>query len=195
LILTNQQYSNKILITPLNWGLGHATRCIPIINTLIQQGFEPIIASDGYALLLLQKEFLKLKSFELPGYNITYPKYPALFVWHFITKLPGFIKTYKAEQKAIIKIVKQENIKGIISDNRFGCFHRDIKSVYITHQLRVFSGAFTFFSSKIHQKIIKKFDVCWVPDDVNHLLSGRLSNIRSPLIKTKNTVDSRKNKK
>ncbi len=175
----------KILVAPLNWGLGHATRCITIINTLIKRGFEPIIASDGDALLLLQKEFPKLKSFELPSYNITYPKYPTLFIWHFVVKLPAFIKTYKAEQKAIIKIIDQENIIGIISDNRFGCFHSDIKSVYITHQLRVFSGIFTFFTSKIHQNIIKKFDECWVPDNDNHLLSGQLSNVKSATLKIK----------
>ncbi len=169
----------KILVTPLNWGLGHATRCIPIINALIKLGFEPVIASDGNALLLLQKEFPKLKSFNLPSYNITYPKHTALFIWYFVVKFPQFIKTYKAEQKTIKKIVNQEKLSGIISDNRFGCFHSDIKSVYITHQLRVFSGVFTFFTSKIHQNIIKKFDECWVPDNDNHLLSGKLSNIKS----------------
>ena len=45
----------KILIAPLNWGLGHATRCIPIIKALEENGFEPIIASDGVALALLKK--------------------------------------------------------------------------------------------------------------------------------------------
>jgi len=175
----------KILVTPLNWGLGHATRCIPIINTLIKQGYEPIIASDGDALFLLQKEFPNLKSFELPSYNIAYPKHTLLFTWHFIVKIPAFIKTYKSEQKTIKKIVNQENIKGIISDNRFGCFHSDIKSVYITHQLKVFSGVFTFFTSKIHQNIIKRFDVCWVPDNANNLLSGKLSNIKSATLRIK----------
>jgi glycosyl transferase family 28 len=175
----------KILITPLNWGLGHATRCIPIINALIKNNFTPIIASDGEALLLLQKEFPKLISYELPSYNITYPQYSKLFLTHFLFKIPHFFKTLKAENKAIQKIVVSENIVGIISDNRFGCYHPNIKSVYITHQLRVLSGMFTFLTSKMHQKTLQNFDACWVPDDANHTFSGTLSKVSLPNIRTK----------
>jgi predicted glycosyltransferase len=174
---------NKILIAPLNWGLGHTTRCIPIINTLIKQGFTPLIASDGAALLLLQKEFPKLKSYKLPSYNITYPKNSKFFLSHFLFKIPHFFKTLKAENKVIRKIIAKENIVGIISDNRFGCYHASIKSVYITHQLQVLSGFWTPITSKIHQKVIQKFDACWVPDDVNNTYSGALSKVNSLKIK------------
>jgi len=37
----------KVLVAPLNWGLGHATRCIPIINELIFQNCDVFIAADG----------------------------------------------------------------------------------------------------------------------------------------------------
>jgi len=47
----------KILIAPLDWGLGHATRCIPIINELIRQDCEVIIAAERAPLFLLKKEF------------------------------------------------------------------------------------------------------------------------------------------
>ena len=59
----------QILVAPLNWGLGHATRCIPIINSLIDYNFEPIIASDGNALELLKKEYPYLQHLELPSYT------------------------------------------------------------------------------------------------------------------------------
>ena len=65
----------QILVAPLNWGLGHAARCIPIINALIAEGFVPVIASDGAALTLLRKEFPDLSTIELPSYNINYTKY------------------------------------------------------------------------------------------------------------------------
>jgi len=177
-------YKKKVLITPLNWGLGHATRCIPIINALIKNNFIPIIASDGEALILLQKEFPKLKSYELPSYNITYPRNSKFFLSHFLFKIPHFIKTLKAENRAVVKIVAKENIIGIISDNRFGCYHPSVKSVYITHQLKVLSGFWTIFTSKTHQKVIQKFDACWVPDDVNNTYSGALSKINSLKTKT-----------
>ncbi|MDX1471135.1 MAG: glycosyltransferase, partial [Flavobacteriaceae bacterium] len=64
--------AGRILVAPLNWGLGHATRCIPIIRELIAQGFEPVLASDGDALTLLQREFPQLSYYNLPSYNIKY---------------------------------------------------------------------------------------------------------------------------
>ena len=67
-------FKKRILVAPLNWGLGHATRCIPIINALIKCNYEPILASDGIALLLLKKEFPQLEAIELPSYNIKYAK-------------------------------------------------------------------------------------------------------------------------
>lgn len=162
----------RILVAPLNWGLGHATRCIPIIKALIAHDFEPILASDGFALALLQKEFPKLTSFELPSYNITYAKKANSFKLKLIKDSPHLLKTIKREQKVVDEFLLSENISGIISDNRFGVRHREIPSVFITHQLRVLSGNTTWLSSKLHQKIISKFDECWVPD---HRSEGNLS--------------------
>ena len=64
----------KIIVAPLNWGLGHATRCVPIIHFLLENNFVPILASDGKALTFLQKEFPNLESLELSSYNISYTK-------------------------------------------------------------------------------------------------------------------------
>ena len=167
----------KILIAPLNWGLGHATRCIPIINALIEHHFEPILASDGVALELLKKEFPDLKAFKLPSYNITYSKKASSFKLKLIKDSPHLLKTIKKERKAVEKIVKSENISGIISDNRFGVRHKSVPSVFITHQLKVLSGSTTWLSSKLHQKIIMKFDECWVPDNRGaENLSGNLGH-------------------
>lgn len=168
----------RILVAPLNWGLGHATRSIPIIYELIKHGFEPVIASDGVALTLLQKEFPRLSSLELPSYNVTYAKKGRHFKLKMIKDLPKLLKAIKAEKKATNFIVKNHDIKGIISDNRLGVYSKKVPSVFITHQLNVLTGSTTWLSTKIHQKIIKKFDVCWVPDtegDTN--LSGKLGHI------------------
>lgn len=170
----------KILVAPLNWGLGHATRCIPIIYSLQKEGFEVLLASDGAALHILQKEFPNLKTYDLPCYRIKYPTFGSLFKWKMIINLPHFYKTMREEKKTVQKIVAQEKIDGIISDGRLGVRHDKIPSVYITHQLNVLTGSTTFFSRKLHQKIIKEFDVCWVPD-VNHDTlnhSGKLGHLK-----------------
>jgi uncharacterized protein (TIGR00661 family) len=170
----------RILVAPLNWGLGHATRCIPIINALIKHNFEPVIASDGVALELLIKEFPKLQSIELPSYNIRYSKKANSFKLKLLKDSPHILKTIKKEKKQIETLVKTEDISGIISDNRFGVRHQQIPSVFITHQLRVLSGTTTWLSSKLHQKIISKFSECWVPDHIGTTnLSGNLGHDQS----------------
>lgn len=174
------ELKKRILIAPLNWGLGHATRCIPIINALIAHNYEPIIASDGVALQLLKKEFPDLKAIELPSYNVKYPKKENHFKWKLLKDAPKTIKTIKAEKRAIKTIVERFNISGIISDNRFGVYSKTIPSVYITHQLKVLSGNTSWISSKIHQNIINKFDECWIPDVENEpSLSGYLGHLKN----------------
>lgn len=170
----------RILVAPLNWGLGHATRCIPIIKALINNNYTPIIASDGVALLLLKKEFPNLSSIELPAYNVTYAKKGKYFKLKMIKDSPKLIKAIKAEKKVINHIIKNNGIDGIISDNRLGVYSKKVPSVFITHQLNVLSGLTTWFSSKIHEKFIKKFNICWVPDTEGALnLSGKLGHTKT----------------
>ncbi len=170
----------RILVAPLNWGFGHATRCIPIVNALIACDFEPIIASDGAALTLLQKEFPELTCVELPSYNITYSKNGKHFKIKMIKDSPKLIKAIKSEKRATKLIVNKYGIDGIISDNRLGVYKKNIPNVFITHQLNVLSGMTTWFSSKMHQRIIRKYDVCWIPDtDMKHNLSGKLGHVNT----------------
>jgi uncharacterized protein (TIGR00661 family) len=166
----------NILVAPLNWGIGHATRCVPIINKLIELNFNPIIASDGASLKLLQKEFPKLKSIVLPSYNIRYPKNGLFFKWKIISLTPKILKAVKEENKLIEQLIFSEDLSGIISDNRFGVRSKRVPSVFISHQLNVLSGNTTFLSSFLHQKYINKFDQCWVPDNKSMSLAYKLSN-------------------
>lgn len=160
--------------------MGHATRCIPIIKALIKADFEPVLASDGEALVLLQKEFPSLKSYTLPSYKIRYAKSGKNLKFKLLFSVPSVFLAVKKEHKVTEEIIQKENIKGIISDNRFGVYAKNIPSVYITHQLTVLSGFTTKITSAIHQKIIQKFDECWVPDiEGNTNLSGELGHLKS----------------
>jgi len=171
------QNQKTILVAPLHWGLGHATRCIPIIYALIKHGFKPLIASDGAALELLRKEFPNLESIELPSYQITYAKKASDFKWKLVLDSPKMLKAIDKEKKIIKKLVKQGKIDGIISDNRLGVRSKKVPSVFITHQLNVLTGNTTRLSTFLHQLIIKKFDSCWVPDfEGKENLSGKLGH-------------------
>ena len=179
--------SNKnILVAPLNWGLGHATRCIPIVKALERLGFIPILASDGMALDMLRKEFPHLKALTLPSYEIEYAKKGANFKWKMLKNMPKIIASILKEKKIVKNWVKEYRLIGIISDNRLGVFSKKVHSVFITHQLNVLTGYTTWISSKMHQHIIKKYDECWVSDwEEKQNLSGKLGHLRNPNFKIK----------
>ncbi|WP_291097159.1 MULTISPECIES: glycosyltransferase [unclassified Flavobacterium] len=176
----NSDTANKtILIAPLNWGLGHATRCIPIINALQENNYIPIIASDGVALELLRKEFPYIKTLELPSYQIEYAKNGKNFKWKLLKSCPKMIEAVLNEKKMVKKWIKKYGIDGIISDNRLGVFSKKAPSVFITHQLNVMTGNTTWITSKLHQQIIKKYEQCWIPDfEETPNLTGKLGHIK-----------------
>ena len=176
--------TKNILVAPLNWGLGHATRCIPIITALIENGFNPILASDGMALEMLRREFPNLKILELPSYQIKYAKNGNHFKWKMLKNTPKMIIAISKEKKIVKNWVKEFELIGIISDNRFGVRSKKIPSVFITHQLNVLTGNTTWLTSKLHQFIIKKYNECWVPDgEKNPNLTGKLGHV------TKNKIN------
>ena len=176
-------YSNKrIIVAPLHWGLGHVTRCIPIINSLLSNN-TVAIASDGEALALLRQEFPTLESFELPSYNIRYT-FDSM-VANMILQGPGGLKTIKKENKRAKEIAEAWKADVLISDNRFGFRSDQTENVYITHQLNIPANNVMIanIASRVHHRIIAKFDQCWVPDyRGKDNIAGKLSqvNIKTP---------------
>lgn len=154
----------NLLVAPLNWGLGHATRCIPIIQALLADNYNVIIASDGNSLQLLHKEFPKLQTLQLPSYNIEYAKKGSHFKRKMIAHLPRLAKIIRDEHKILEDYIAKYEIHGVISDNRLGLYTSKVPTVFITHQLQVFSGTTTWFTTYLHKQFIKRFDQCWVPD-------------------------------
>lgn len=170
----------NILVAPLNWGLGHATRCIPIIKALIENNFNPILASDGVALELLKKEFPDLQCLQLPSYQIEYAKNGKNFKWKMFKNSPKMISAILEEKKIVKQWIADYNLSGIISDNRLGVRSKKIPSVFITHQLKVLTGNTTWLTTSVHKNIIKKFSECWVPDfKEKPNLTGKLGHLKN----------------
>lgn len=177
--------SKNILVAPLNWGLGHASRCVPVVQKLIEFGYNPILASDGQALEFLKKEFPNLITIELPSYNIQYARQGFLLKWKLLFRSFNVRKAVREEHKKVAQIIQQYQLQGIISDNRLGVYSDLVPSVYITHQIQVLSGFLTPITSNVHQKFIRNFDECWIPDDPKWNLSGKLSQVKNSNLKIK----------
>ncbi|MCW5910714.1 MAG: hypothetical protein KIT62_06555 [Cyclobacteriaceae bacterium] len=156
-----------VFVAVLNWGLGHATRSIPVINQLLQRQVEVTIGSDGAALHLLKQEFSTLRFVELPAYEVTYPAHGSLML-NMIIQLPRLRKTIRQEQQQMKSLVGQLGITHIISDNRYGCYSESLPSVMITHQLRLlFSGIWNIAATVINASLrhaLQKFNQVWIPD-------------------------------
>ena len=171
--------SPKILVAPLDWGLGHATRCIPIIKELIRDNCTVLIAASGNIKILLQAEFPSLQFLDLPGYNIEYAASSWGLAAKIVAQIPKILSAIKEEQAWLKKVVEEEKIDAVISDNRYGLYHPQIRSVFITHQLLI--KAPVQLAEEILQDInydyINKFDECWVPDaEGENNLAGSLSH-------------------
>jgi uncharacterized protein (TIGR00661 family) len=178
----------KILIAPLDWGLGHATRCIPIITELLKRDCLVFIAGSGDSLALLRYEFPDLISIELPGYQPAYP-YGHSMMWKMAIQIPKFIHVIRNEHRCIKSIIEGHKIDLIISDNRYGCWSASIPSVFITHQLNILMpkgwGWIARLVGILNHRLIKKFTYCWIPDypDMESNLSGALSTFDERVLK------------
>jgi len=178
--------SKRILIGVLNWGLGHATRSIPLIHALINQKYEPVIASDGAAGQLLRRTFPDLEYIELPAYRVHYPSSGFLLPFSLAFQGLGAFRVFHEERRLTGQLIKKYHIDGIISDNRPGIFFPGVPSVYLTHQLRVLSGIFTPFTTRLHRHLFKNFNEIWVPDFENPpYFSGILGHVEKKMNKVK----------
>ncbi len=168
----------KILVCPLDWGLGHATRCIPVINKLLEHDCEVHIAGNGKSLKLLRITFPHLKWYAIPGWRIRYADKPFFFLFLFF-QLPFFIFSVFRENYLVKRIQKKEGFHVIISDNRYGLFTRLTKTVFICHQLKIIlPGWLKLFEKIAHwltSRVVSRYDICWIPDMPGSPCSGILS--------------------
>ncbi len=174
----------KILIAPLDWGLGHATRCVPIIKHLLEQGNEIILAGEGPIVALLKKEFPTLMTLSLRGYGIGYTKNHQFFFFSMLMQVPKIIRAIVHEHYWLSKQLKKNKIDLVISDNRYGLHSKKVKSILITHQLGIISGKGDRLDSLIQRLLyrqINKFHSCWIPD--NEGVDNICGTLSTPTIK------------
>lgn len=177
---------SKILIAPLDWGLGHASRCVPIVNFFVEHGFDVIIGGNGIALQYLKKRFPELPSVILPSTKMKYGKHGMISL-PFLMSMLKFATNIRKEHKVLEKIIAEQSIDYVFSDNRLGLYSKMVPSFYMTHQLNFNNGFMNGFAAwvmkRIHSHYINKYRYCLVPDAEGELsLSGNLSLSNIPTI-------------
>lgn len=169
----------EILLAVLDWGLGHATRCVPIVRELQRQGATVVVGGSGFSLELLMQEFPGLDYLELPSYQISYP-HKGNMGWHFLKALPRIQKIIAKEHEVVNHFLESKKLTAIISDNRYGCYSSQLPSVFVGHQLNVRMPKGWSWASPLanrwHQARLSKFNVGWIPDDEGVNLAGNLTS-------------------
>lgn len=159
--------SRRVLVTPMDWGLGHATRCIPLIRTLLELDCEVFVAGSGPSLEILKEAFPSLPAFfTLPSYDPKYAHSGAL-KWKLARQFPRLLRTVKREEVVTKEIVRTHNIEVIISDNRYGCRTAQTINIFMGHQINLPLASSRWLSSLIngyHRTFLDKFDGWWIPD-------------------------------
>jgi len=156
-----------ILFTVLDWGLGHATRSIPLIRALIRNGARVTLAGEGSSLELLKQEFPQLESHTVEGIQVRYPNARLNQFWMFFQAIRINFSIRK-EHRAFIALSKKIKPDAIVSDNRYGAWVKDIPSFLICHQLQVLlpsglSGLQNLFN-RLYRQLFSPFREIWVPD-------------------------------
>ncbi|MCQ2312001.1 MAG: hypothetical protein MJZ84_00940 [Paludibacteraceae bacterium] len=182
----------KIFIAPLNWGLGHATRCVPLIDRFLAQGHEVVLGGDGLSLQYLRQRYPHLRSIELAPLNLRYSSGKRQ-VFAMLVAIPKLIRFSLRDHRLLKRIQAQESFDEIISDNRFGLWlplnstlsTLNYRCVYLTHQLHIlFPRPYRWLeplAARLHAWVYKHYTEVWIPDTPDHRLSGNLSTLNSKL--------------
>lgn len=175
--------TNKtVLIAPLDWGLGHVTRCIPIAEHFNVLGYDVVFAVSGNGVHFLNNGYSKFKIIQIEGYNITYSGSKSASI-SLIKQIPKIISKIRKDKSICARLVKEIKPNIIISDNRYGFCHPNVFCVFLTHQLQIKAPSFLrIFEPLLYytiKKLIAKFDQCWIPDIADPIsLAGKLSHPR-----------------
>ena len=170
-----------ILVSPLDWGLGHASRMIPMIRRFVQDGHNIILAGSGRSAEILRNTFPDLRFVSLPCHTVYMGSGKHSYI-QLVLQVPALVFSVFREHRLAKKIVHDEAVDIVISDNRYGLYCRNTYSVLITHQVSpVLPAIFRCLEFPLYliiRKLIQRFDQCWIPDfphpEVN--LSGNLSH-------------------
>ncbi len=172
----------RVIVCPLDWGLGHATRMIPVINRYRNAGYQVLIGGSGKSGMLLSNTFPELPFIQLPSPEIHYTLKGAWLIPALIFQIPAMLISLFREHGQIKQIIKDYNIDIVVSDNRYGLYSKKACCILVTHQVSPKLPHYIRWAEVplhlILRMLIKRFHSCWVPDfsDPQNNLSGRLSH-------------------
>ncbi len=171
----------RLLFAVGHWGLGHATRDLPLIRGLLAQGCEVIVGCDGPPLEVLRRELQGMcEVIRLPGSAIPMARTPLRFYTRYTLLLLSLWRSRAAQHAQVEQLVRQRRLDLVVSDNRYGCYSAHVPSYLIAHGIRFIppfgdwwlSPSLEYFNYRAFQPFTRLI----VPDFATDSLSGALSH-------------------
>ncbi len=156
-----------ILVSPMQWGLGHTVRLVPFIARAVEDGHQVILASDGASLDFLRFRFPDLRWVRLPFYPVRYAS-DGRFFRKLIAQAPGILKAIRNNRRQVDKLISTYGITRILCDHRYGLYHKQVHSIFITNQLWLKAPKGWSFGEGLvywfHKRVLEKFSEVWIAD-------------------------------
>lgn len=179
---TQHPASSTVLVCPMEWGLGHTVRLVPVIEQALSLGWQVILGADGMALDFLRDRFPALPWVRIPFYPVRYAATRRFFLT-LLSQLPGIIRAVRHNRNQLKALVTEKKIDLVITDHRYGMTHPDIPTVFITNQLWLKAPKGLSWGEplvySIHKRILRKFTQIWIADFAEAPgLTGKLTHPR-----------------
>jgi hypothetical protein len=172
----------RVLICALDWGLGHASRCVPLARRWQAEGAEVRLASAGRALALLRRECPDLPCLEMPAYGIRY--FSNNMYVNMAAQGPRLLRAAWAERGWLAAQLRRQPADVVVSDNRYGCYHPGAYGIFLSHQLNIQLPGYWLHRgvNAAQQALLRNFQEVWAPDyDMpGYRLAGALAHELPP---------------
>jgi uncharacterized protein (TIGR00661 family) len=171
----------KVFVAALDWGLGHATRIVPVIKDLVSKGHDIIIGCSERQKKIYQEHYPELTYENIISVSPVFST-RTFQIWPYVKFVPKFLFAIWQENRQLHKLYKKYHFNVVISDNRYGLFLPQCKNILVTHQLHLKLPAglhfLTWGVNKIIHFWINRFDYCLIPDYPSSVrIAGVLSEI------------------
>ncbi len=170
----------RVLLSPLNWGMGHVSRCIGLIDILLRNDNSVFIACSADQQAIFQQYFKDVTFIDHDGYPFEFGG-KGKFSLDLLKSFAALKKRQNEERIEVENYVDFFQIDIIISDHRYGFRSKKVKSIFLTHQLNLPLKWYERWVQEIHRAYLRAFEEIWVLDTEDSKYAGDLSRNKAGL--------------
>jgi UDP-N-acetylglucosamine transferase subunit ALG13 len=167
-----------MLVAPLNWGMGHATRLVPVLLEAHRLGFGIYVLGGVPITRFLQDTCPYVQTIDDGFAPIKWKSKRSHFFSYPLLAVSMMIRTFR-EHYMVKKLNRKYRFNLILSDNRYGVFANRVPSILMTHQFQLKLPCGWKWTEHFVNRLLslryRRFDEIWIPDSIEQNLAGQLS--------------------